>query len=58
MGDSDFLEPFIIGVRRFAFPMRTSGKRPGRLQDLPVPKQGTSVHAGFYDHAGSRALSR
>ncbi len=58
MGDSDFLESFVIGLWRFAFPMRTSGKNPGRLQDLPVPEQGTSAHAGFYDHAGPTMLLR
>jgi hypothetical protein len=58
MGDSDFLESFVIGVRQYAFPMRTGRSRAGRLRDLPVPKQGTSAHAGFSDHAGSRLLSR
>ena len=59
MGDSDFLESFIIGLWRFAFPTRTSStKCSGRLQDIPVPEQGTSAHAGFYDHAGPWMPSR
>ena len=56
--DSDFLESFVIGLRRFAFPTRTSSTGSGRLQDLPVPEQGISAHAGFYDHAGPKMLSR
>jgi len=56
MGDSDFLEPFIIDVRRLAFSMRTCHLSAGRFQDLPVPEQGISAHAGFYDHAGLQAL--
>jgi hypothetical protein len=58
VGDSDFLESFIIGLRPLAFPTRTSSSRSGRLQDIPVPGQGTSEHAGFYDHAGPKMLSR
>lgn len=57
MGDSDFLESCIIGLRRYAFPMRTGTSCDGRFQDLPVPKQGTSAHAGVYDHAESGACS-
>src|SRR5665213_29086 len=58
MGDSDFLESCIIGLRRYAFPMRTGTQRDGRLQDIPVPEQGTSVHAGVYDHAESGTHSQ
>ena len=56
--DSDFLESFVIGLWRFAFPMRTSSRSPGQLQDLPVPGQGTSAHAGVGDHVGPRMLLR
>src|SRR6478735_11674354 len=28
----------------------------GQARDLPVPEQGASVHAGVYDHAGSRRV--
>src|SRR5450759_2411802 len=48
MGDSDFLKSCVIGLWRFAFPIQTSSTCTGQLQDLPVPEQGTSAHAGFY----------
>lgn len=56
--DSDFLESFVIGLWRLAFPTRTSSTSSGQLQDIPVPEQGISAHAGFYDHAGPKMLSR
>lgn len=56
--DSDFLESFVIGLWRLAFPTRTSSTGSGQLQDIPVPEQGISAHAGFYDHAGPKMLSR
>jgi hypothetical protein len=58
MGDSDFLESSIIGLRAFAFPMRIGSSRSGQLHEIPVPEQGTSEHAGFYDHAAPKMLSR
>src|SRR6187551_1246877 len=32
------------------------GTLGGQAGDLPVPEQGASVHAGVYDHAGSRRV--
>ena len=57
-GYSDFSGSFIIGLWRFAFPMRASSRSSGQARDIPVPEQGTSVHAGFSDHAGTTVLSR
>ena len=56
---SDFSCPCIIGFGPPAFPMRTAAADSGgRAGDLPVPAQGTSVHAGVSDHAGPAGRSR
>ena len=42
---SDFLRPFIIGVRPWAFPTRPALPSGGRTEELPVLAHGVSVHA-------------
>src|SRR5580658_4346876 len=39
-------------LRLLAFPMRTSAFANGQTWDLPVPAQGASTHARFFDPAG------
>src|SRR3984957_4872394 len=44
-------------LRLLAFPMRTSAFANGQTWDLPVPAQGASTHARFFDPAGSPSLA-
>ena len=53
MAESDFSRPFIIGYG--SSPSRCGPERrtaAGQTWDLPVPVQGASAHARFFDHAG------
>jgi hypothetical protein len=43
--------------RLLAFPMRTSAFANGQTWDLPVPAQGASTHARFFDPAGPPSLA-
>jgi hypothetical protein len=53
IAESDFPRPFIIGYgsspSRCGPEQRTAA---GQTWDLPVPVQGASAHARFFDHAG------
>src|SRR5580658_10495481 len=44
-------------LRLLAFPMRTSAFANGQTWDLPVPAQGASTHARFFDPAGPPSLA-
>src|ERR1700730_4368230 len=44
-------------LRLLALPMRTSAFANGQTWDLPVPAQGASTHARFFDPAGSPSLA-
>src|ERR1700730_14815741 len=44
-------------LRLLAFPMRTSAFANGQTWDLPVPAQGASTHARFFDPAGAPSLA-
>src|SRR5438445_9271364 len=53
IAESDFPRPFIIGYG--SSPSRCGPERrtaAGQTWDLPVPVQGASAHARFFDHAG------
>src|SRR5499433_3933203 len=53
IAESDFPRPFIIGYG--SSPSRCGPERrtaAGQTSDLPVPVQGASAHARFFDHAG------
>src|SRR5437870_7107 len=53
IAESDFPRPFIIGYG--SSPSRCGPERrtaAGQTWDLPVPAQGASAHARFFDHAG------
>src|SRR6266478_3133701 len=53
IAESDFPRPFIIGYG--SSPSRCVPERrtaAGQTWDLPVPVQGASAHARFFDHAG------
>ena len=47
-------------LRLLTFPPRTTrpNRAYGRSRDLPVPAQGVSIHARFFDHARSYRRSR
>src|SRR5205823_3606434 len=54
IAESDFPRPFIIGYG--SSPSRCGPERrtaAGQMWDLPVPVQGASAHARFFDHAGA-----
>src|SRR5262249_37077517 len=53
IAESDFPRPFIIGYG--SSPSRCGPEQhtaAGQTWDLPVPVQGASAHARFFDHAG------
>ena len=50
-------EPVHHWLRLLAFPMRTSAFANGQTWDLPVPAQGASTHARFFDPAGPPSLA-